>query len=254
MAAGAEPAAVYLSPHLDDVVLSCGGQVAERVRAGETVWVVTVFTADETAGTVSDFAAGLHRVWRLPAPVVEARRREDRAACARLGAVPRHWTELEAIYRPRPRAAGSLYPDRESLFGPVDSADAGLQAALAERIRQLPDSCEVLSPLAVGAHVDHVLVRRAAESALGARLGYYEDYPYVVWQREALAAALAGAEWVERTLPLSRAALESKVQAIAAYTSQLRPLFGGRWRMAFRVRSFARRRGGERVWRRAGSR
>lgn len=248
--AGAEPAAVYLSPHLDDAALSCGGQIAERVRAGETIWVVTVFTADETAGTVSDLAAGLHRLWRLPAPVVEARRREDRAACARLGAVPRHWNELEALYRPG--AGGALYPDRESLFGSLDPADAGLQAAVAERIRRLPDSCEVLSPLAVGAHVDHVLVRRAAEAARGARLGYYEDYPYVAWNRGALEAALAGAEWVERTLPLSRAALRSKIRAIAAYTSQLRPLFGGRRRMAFRVRRFARRRGGERVWRRAG--
>ena len=35
---------VYLSPHLDDIALSCAGRIAAQVAAGELVLVVTVFS------------------------------------------------------------------------------------------------------------------------------------------------------------------------------------------------------------------
>ena len=38
--------AIYLAPHLDDAVLSCGGQIFERTARGENVLVVTVMAGD----------------------------------------------------------------------------------------------------------------------------------------------------------------------------------------------------------------
>lgn len=38
--------AIHLSPHLDDVVLSCGGQIAARCGRGESVLVVTLAAGD----------------------------------------------------------------------------------------------------------------------------------------------------------------------------------------------------------------
>ena len=78
---------IYLSPHLDDAVFSCGGRIALQVRAGRRVWVVTV-CAGSPGGPLSDYAQVLHTYWGLAetdAPA--ARREEDRAALARLGAV-----------------------------------------------------------------------------------------------------------------------------------------------------------------------
>ena len=37
---------VYLSPHLDDAVLSCGGAIHRAGAAGEAVLVITVFAAE----------------------------------------------------------------------------------------------------------------------------------------------------------------------------------------------------------------
>ena len=51
---------VYLSPHLDDAVLSCGGMIHRQAQAGERVVVVTVCAGDPPPGPLSDFARSLH--------------------------------------------------------------------------------------------------------------------------------------------------------------------------------------------------
>src|SRR5690348_1863487 len=60
---------VYLSPHLDDAVLSCGGTIAAQAAAGEEIVVLTLFNA------ASGDARGR---WA-------ERAEEDRRAAARLG-------------------------------------------------------------------------------------------------------------------------------------------------------------------------
>ena len=73
---------IYLSPHLDDVVFSCGGAVARGVQAGQRVLVVTVCSKPPLSGTrLSAFAEALHRKWGLrPEECVSARLKEDAAA------------------------------------------------------------------------------------------------------------------------------------------------------------------------------
>ena len=48
---------LFVSPHLDDVALSCGGYVRYLTRAGELVIVLTVFSADPPAGTALSWLA-----------------------------------------------------------------------------------------------------------------------------------------------------------------------------------------------------
>lgn len=244
------PDAIYLSPHLDDVALSCGGQIARRTRAGEEVLVVTVFAGDEPPGGHSGLARRLHRVFGIDREVVATRRREDLESCRRLAAAAEHWDLLEAIYRREPLVGAHLYPELDSLFGSVRPPDDELRATLRDRLRGLPTAPEVFGPLAVGGHVDHRLLREAAEAELGPRLAYWEDYPYVEKWR-ALGRALGGRRgWRPETLPLAEADLAAKTEAIAAFRSQVGALFGSRWKLERRVRRRARRLGGERVWRR----
>src|SRR5258705_8534487 len=70
---------IYLSPHLDDAALSCGGAIARHANAGARVLVVTLCTAaPPPAGPFSDFANAVHQSWGLAsAEVVRARLRED---------------------------------------------------------------------------------------------------------------------------------------------------------------------------------
>ena len=239
--------AIVVSPHLDDAVLSCGGQIAERCAAGERVLVVTVAAGDEPRPPHTELAVMLHRAWKLPPPgVVAARRGEDRAACARLGAAARHLGVPEAIYVRGP-GDEPLYAEIDDLFVPAradDTRGEEIQASLAT----LPASDTLLVPLAVGGHVDHRLTRSAAE-ALGRPLVYYEDYPYAE-DDEAVRAALGNGPWHSEVVEISSRAAVAKRLAAAAYVSQVEPLFKGRWRMKRNLARFAQRRGGERIWRR----
>ena len=254
---------IYLSPHLDDAVLSCGGAIHRQVAAGDDVQVLTFFTRDAEPGrSLSPFALEQHRYWGDPPRPVGLRCAEDRAALARLGARDLYLGYLDAVYRAGP-GGDWLYVDLETLFGEVHPADpltgAGFEQ-LAEHLAALiaREEGQVLyAPLGAGHHVDHAVVHRAGRRllALGYRLAFYEDYPYAESSAAlegALAAAQAG-RWLPEAIPLSAADLAAKVAALSYYRSQLAVLFGGGEAMPSRVWAFAATRSpdaclGERIW------
>lgn len=241
---------VYLSPHLDDVALSCGGQIARASRRGEPARrVLTLFAGDEPAGVEpSALVESFHRAFGVSGGVAALRRVEDRASCERLGAIAEHWELPDSIYRRHPESGEPLYSDLQSLFGPIHAADERLIEDLAGRLRDLGRR-QLVAPLAVGEHVDHRIVRRAAERACDASLLYYEDFPYVAkWG--ALRRRLRGdGPWSPQVIPLERADVEAKIAAVSAFRSQER-LFGSFPKLARKIRRRARRLRGERMWRR----
>lgn len=243
--------ALYLSPHLDDAALSCGGAIARRARRGDRVLVLTVFAGDEPEEPPSPFAANLARWWGLaPGTVMRARRAEDRAAAEVMGAETAHWQELEAPYR-RDAEGRLLYTTLGSLFRTVDPAEEPRIEMLRARFAALPPARQVIAPLGVGGHVDHQLVRRAATACWGEDLAHYEEFPYAAWKRLAVwRATRPRREWRAEIVPLDAEDLATRCRAIARYRSQLEPMFGGEERMERRVRRYARRVGGERLWRR----
>lgn len=234
------PRHLILSPHLDDAALSCGGAIHRWTASGESVLVVTVMTADPPAGDLSAFAEQQHAQWALPPREAYAiRRAEDRAALGVLGADLAHLAFLDCIYRQG--AEGPYYNSDDDIFGAVDPADAELVRVLSEQFAALAPvergRVAVYAPLGLGNHVDHQLVRRAAEAWLDTRLIYYEDYPYVEKTNpEQDLAELA--PWV---VSLSQDDLLAQIEAVACYRSQLDVLFGGPDEMAARIRAHAQR-------------
>src|SRR5437764_2009359 len=89
---------LFLSPHLDDAVLSCGGTIADLVAGGEDVSALTFF-AGQGVPPFAPLATELHACWGSPPDVVKLRRAEDVAALARLGASALHEDVPDAIYR-----------------------------------------------------------------------------------------------------------------------------------------------------------
>ena len=65
---------IYLSPHLDDAVLSCGGLIWEQVQLGERVEIWTIFAGDPPAEMLTPFAEELHTRWGCGLNAVEIRR------------------------------------------------------------------------------------------------------------------------------------------------------------------------------------
>ncbi len=217
---------VYLSPHLDDAVLSCGGALARHVANGARALVVTLCTAvPPPDGPFSDLAHEFHGEWGLsPAEVVTARLREDEVAMARLGVDYMYVGMMDALYR-HPEA----YNSRASIFG-TPAADDPLQAPLAQflaTLRERMPNAMFYAPLGAGKHVDHQITYLTVLDVLGEGVAFYEEIPYVL-QPNVLQQRLneLDAPFVASIINIDNGVLR-KVRAAAAYESQLDVLFGG---------------------------
>lgn len=184
---------VILSPHLDDAALSCGA-VMMYAACRTSVTVMTLFT--EAGQPPHTFSARryLKQVGVGSAQALYRHRRaEDRAALEAIGVTCIHAGFSEALFRRRPprrrwAPATRLLPELAHVYpvyrwhitaGRIAASDAGTLQNVCDVVAKVTRSCPsvVLAPLAVGAHVDHVLVRTAAECS-GAQVIYYSDFPY----------------------------------------------------------------------------
>jgi LmbE family N-acetylglucosaminyl deacetylase len=223
---GGRPLAV--SPHLDDAVLSAGGVIARAADRGDRPVVLTVFAGPPTEPP-SAYARRHHRLWNLGDDAVIARRREDLAAQARIGAEAVHGEVPDAIYRRAPDGRWLCGPDTGELEGlpPEPAVEEAVAALLRETIARF-DPAVILAPYGLGGHVDHLHVRRAAETVSGERnipLLRWLDQPYAAHGR--LDGALA-----DLHVPYGGRTLEAKLSAIACYRSQFGILWyrGDEWR------------------------
>ncbi len=233
---------LYISPHFDDVALSCGGQVFRHTAVGDTVLVVTVTAAEPSGIALSETAELLHQRWadslgESPTGLVAQRRAEDWEAFALLRATVLHLPFLDCIYRHGPDGA-PLYPGPRDMFGAVDEADEGFVAALAEAFAALPEAGAVYLPLGVGGHVDHILTRRAGERAFEGA-GYYEDYPYTMipGALEAVLPIARRGDWTAETHWLTETALAARIAAVGQYRSQLSSFFTDRADLEAKLRA-----------------
>ena len=225
---------IYLAPHLDDAVLSCGGLIHRQTEAGESVLVITVFAGSSICTELSIFATYLYHTWNLGMDPMEGRRMEDQRALAFLGAEYRHLEHMDCIYRGVPDGGGWLYPKRDDIFGGVHPAELDYGRALARELGPalpLAGGTTLYAPLGIGHHVDHQIVRQAACILRrdGCEVRFFEDYPYSAGAGE-LEIALRdapGSNWSSRLELLSSEDMEAKIEAISRYASQIDPLFGG---------------------------
>jgi LmbE family N-acetylglucosaminyl deacetylase len=169
----------------------------------------------------SPFANLLHAQWGFSSAeeAVRSRREEDRQAARIVGATVQHFDFLDCIYR---RDKDGEWPYYQISLPPQE-LDANLPAQIASVIkpRLQPDDVLVCQ-LSVGSHVDHVLVRMAAE-LLGRPLRYDIDIPYLFYKPEELAPKSAGMK--ENVHAVTEAGLKSWQEAVLAYKSQL-PVLG----------------------------
>ncbi len=239
---------IYLSPHLDDAALSCGGRIVQQTSQHEPVLIVTHMAGQPTPYLrLSAFAQELHQRWGLPQNTMLVRRDEDAAACQVLRADFEHWDFLDAIYRTDPATGEQCYPTWETITTSQHPLDEATIDQLAQRFAQLPPADEIVVPLTAGQHVDHRLVRQAAEQAFGAeRLLYYEDYPYAAKQGAVEAVLHPTMQSTQIMLP--ETAVITKTEAIWAYASQRSSFFEDWVDAQKKIRAYAEQVGGERYW------
>jgi hypothetical protein len=168
-----------------------------------------------------------------------ARRAEDRAVLEDMGIVWRHAGLPEGLFRRKPGRApdgpqrvSGLLPERDHVYptyrrhlaaGRVSRHDSCVLWRIAQVLEEQatgPGPQLLLAPLAVGGHVDHLLVRTAAEFS-HRRVVYYSDFPYN--QQHAVDACFT------RRNPLVATAwrhgLDAKTALIRGYRTQADALF-----------------------------
>jgi len=208
---------IYLSPHLDDAVLSAGGLIYEQTQSGLPVEIWTFMCGYAPADEVSPFAQLLHEQWGFSSAeeATRLRREEDKTAAAILGANVVHFDFLDCIYR---RGANGEWLYSE-VFLPPHRDDIWIPDQIAKEISTRLQPADVLvCQLSVGSHVDHVLVRQGAE-LLGYPLRYDIDVPYIFYKPEELSPKSAGMK--ESVYFITEAGLDRWKEASLAYKSQI---------------------------------
>lgn len=239
---------IYLSPHPDDAVFSCGGLIWEQAARGEQVEIWTICAGDVPSGPLSPFARSLHERWQTGVQAASIRRDEDRAAARILGAGIRHFDLPDCIYRSVPGSPEhKLYTREEDLFGPLHPLEEELVHELAVQLEQdLSPGAQIVLPLALGNHVDHQLVRRAGQ-AIGRSGWYYPDFPYAL---QLGAIPRPEQEWQSVVWPVSDQGLHAWQAATATYHSQISTFWSDIGEVYEAIRVFARQQGGVTLWRR----
>lgn len=219
---------LVLSPHLDDAVLDCWGELA----SGDAVRVVNLFAGVPPAGTAVPLWDRITGASDSSARVRE-RLAEDASALALAGREPTNLPLLDSQY-PRPERPGPGDLDRE------------LAARLAGE-----SFARVLAPAAIGGHPDHLLARRYARvlARAGFAVTLYADLPYCVahgwpgwvdgrgddpyrdvdafWSSFLAGVGELGQLRAARVVRLDDAAAAAKLEAIRCYRSQLPALSAG---------------------------
>ena len=208
-----------LSPHLDDAAFSAGGALATWAAAGHEVVVATVFTRSVPRPTGFALRCQTDKGLGPEVDYLALRRDEDAAACARLGARP-VWLDL-------PEAPHRGYDSPAALFGDVRADDRDTWRAVLDRARAVVEARApdlVVSCQGRGGHVDHRVVVRAAAAladAAGVPAAWWRDAPYALRRPDGPAAPELPGGLAERPVALGGGALRAKLDACAAYASQL---------------------------------
>ena len=240
---------IYLAPHLDDAALSCGGQIFKHTKQGANILIVTIMAGDAPHDVTTGHAVELHERWELEKEVVAARRDEDIMASKILGADFAHWQIPDCVYRTIPNRKELYYSTWSEIIGSVHPQEQDLIHQISQQFASLPPASQIFAPLTVGNHVDHQIVRQAAEICFKGNLYYYEDYPYV--QSEGAIEAVIPANskvWQSVEISLSAMAIQKKAEAITAYQSQLSTFFTDAQDLMKQLTTYANQVGGERIW------
>ncbi len=235
---------IYISPHLDDAVLSAGGLIYEQACSGSKVEIWNVLCGIPPTDELSPFAQVMHYQWGIPAvaDLVRSRRLEDERACQIVGAKPVYFDYLDCIYR-RGKNNEWLY---SYIYDPPHEDEADFPAQIAESIAaRLEPTDRLVCQLGLGSHVDHVLVRRAVE-LLQRQLLYYTDIPYLFKTPQEFGPCTAGMK--ENVYTISSAGLGSWQDAISAYESQISSLFDDVDHMRSQIRQYWSENMGFRLW------
>jgi len=207
----AENEITVFSPHLDDAALDCTDHILAWKKLGFHVHVVTFFTKSASRSPedlTCDSSDDLER----------RRTCEDKDAMNRLGVSWSHLSFADVWFR---RENERLNCTNELLLH--EASNDRILRALTSAILSFRDSGLFVVPLGVGGHVDHLLVREAAEFEIEpTELCYYVDYPYAL---SVFNWAVSDLWRVMKAKKSIKVMSNAKKQLLEVYSSQIPQVF-----------------------------
>lgn len=232
---------IFLSPHLDDAVLSCGALIKSEASRRE-ITVLTLFSECSTAPHTRAARSFLRQCSAQDArSLFDARKKEDAAVLSGLGVRFQHLGATDALFRKRRETSlgksmfAKALPELVHRYptyrfdiarGRISRGDNTLIQYLQATVRQHVDGLGaglVFCPMAVGRHVDHLITRIVGDEAASERSIFYSDFPYNQTQQPD-GAFLRSRDLREWRWPEG---IEQKHHMVRQYATQAEALFPG---------------------------
>lgn len=221
--------AIFVSPHLDDAVLSAGNQIYSLTKKQMSVLVITVFSQGSNSNQPSATSFLKRSGFTSAAALFTQRKKEDRCALDILGAKHQYLDYVDAGFRNDHQTEAKIF---KTAFTPHDKT---LVTQISRKLtsifqKKTNSNCQIFAPLAVGNHIDHEIVFQAIARVWDARetwqLNFWEDVPYRHRTGET-ATRVAQIGTIMQGLRLKtnfQRAANSKSAAVRCYTSQFHQL------------------------------
>jgi hypothetical protein len=212
---------IYISPHFDDAILSCGGLIDYQTSIGLSVEVWTVTSGIPQLEGSSDLIKQIQEQWNVtsPAEAVIERKKEDNLALGLVNATSSHLNYLDCIYRAS--REGNFY--YQSIFSDIHPEEANLPLQISNLInQQIQDEDILVFPLSIGNHIDHEIVNEAAKFIPNKKL-FFIDIPYFFKDEEILETIKNN--YIEKNILFPPNHIVNWVKGILLYKSQVSSLF-----------------------------
>ncbi len=236
---------IFLSPHLDDVSLSCGGIVNNLYQTNNEVEIWTLFAGIPKSNILTPFAQSLHDRWNLPFNAPLARQDEDILSCSILGARYKHFNYLDCIYRVDDQG-NPIVEKEEDLYQTIPHTQNHLVEEIQNLILSLIGVEDILiSPMAIGDHIDHRILLKSILNIKFKNTKFYEDFPYI---QKSQAFNSNFPNLIANKYELSSENILKWHESVAAHTSQISTFWESNDHMKNQINQFFMNGGGICLW------
>jgi len=226
-----EKVVYFISPHLDDAILSAGGLIFYLVHKKVEVILITVFTKPSSLPETSHAKRYIRQCGFSDSfKFFQVRVKEDDEICNCLGIKKIHLDFIDAAWRKKTEANlnwfTNLFPEIVHLYplrlckylGIVNKQDKKMMKRIQRKIKSVITSSDpiIFCPVGRGNHVDHIITKQVCLDIFK-RVFFWDDYPYCL-KKNNIQINFPFVQWNKY--------LKEKRKLIKKYKTQQHILFG----------------------------
>ena len=225
---------IFISPHLDDAILSCGGYLTHLRKNDHQVIVITVFSEAESnrhSKHTKQYLkhCGLNPTMVSPDMFFQHRKDEDKQALKIIGLKGHYLGFSDLAWRKNKKIKSLfLYPNHKTIFSAqIHQQDELMIKQISRKIKTKlvkyhPQEVTIFAPIGIGNNTDHIIINKLLNNyEKSYQVVYWEDYPYNLNKDLRSKQKIKGYKLVLKY----NGHQATKTKMIKKYRSQLIPLF-----------------------------